>query len=46
MGFFASATPRPNLTRCLNVVAHLVFGVGMYLSWQVVNLVGSLAQLQ
>ena len=46
MGFFASATPRPNLTRGLNVVAHLMFGVGLYLSWQVVNLVGSLAQLQ
>ena len=45
-GFFASASPNPNLTRGLKVVAHLVFGVGLYLSWQVVSLMSLLTQPQ
>ena len=34
-GWFASATPKPNLIRILNIGAHLVFGVGLYLAWRV-----------
>jgi hypothetical protein len=33
MGYFARNTPRPNLTRVLNVLAHLVFGIGLYIGW-------------
>jgi len=36
-GWFGSATPKPNMTRFLNVVTHLVFGVGLYLAWRVTS---------
>lgn len=40
IGFFASRAPKPNLTRALNVLAHLVFGVGLFVGWQVISLAG------
>lgn len=33
-GWFASATPRPSRTRLLNLATHLLFGAGLYLTWQ------------
>lgn len=39
LGFFASRTPKPNLTRVLNILAHLVFGLGLYLGWRLVALI-------
>jgi hypothetical protein len=39
VGFFASRAARPNLTRTLNVLAHLVFGIGLYLGWRLMSLV-------
>jgi hypothetical protein len=32
-GYFASRTPKPNRTRMLNLLSHLVFGIGLYLGW-------------
>ena len=32
-GWFASATPRPGMTRLLNLATHLLFGAGLYLTW-------------
>jgi hypothetical protein len=32
-GYFARQTPKPNLTRALNVLSHLVFGFGLYVGW-------------
>jgi hypothetical protein len=37
LGFFASAAPRPNLTRALNVISHTVFGLGLYVGWHVLT---------
>lgn len=39
IGYFATRAPRPNLTRALNLLSHLVFGIGLYLGWVVVTLV-------
>jgi hypothetical protein len=33
-GYFASRTPKPNLTRSLNLLAHIVFGFGLYVGWR------------
>lgn len=32
-GYFARNTPRPNKTRALNLMSHLVFGSGLYLGF-------------
>jgi hypothetical protein len=32
-GWFAAATPKPALTRLLNIVVHLIFGAGLYVMW-------------
>jgi hypothetical protein len=32
-GFFASATPNPPLTRAIHMVAHSIFGLGLYAGW-------------
>jgi hypothetical protein len=32
-GFFASATPNPPRTRAMNIVAHAIFGLGLYGGW-------------
>jgi hypothetical protein len=37
LGFFASGAPKPNLTRTLNLIAHLVFGIGIYLGWRLIT---------
>jgi len=39
LGFFASRAPRPVLTRTLNLLAHIVFGVGLFIGWRAVTLV-------
>jgi len=31
LGFFAARTPRPNVTRIINISGHAAFGVGLYL---------------
>ena len=36
-GWFAGATPRPATTRLLNLVAHLLFGAGLYFMWRIFN---------
>lgn len=36
-GVFARATPNPALTRVMNLAAHTVFGLGLYLSWRLLN---------
>jgi hypothetical protein len=33
LGFFATGTAKPNVTRALNLIAHGVFGVGLYIGW-------------
>lgn len=33
LGYFASNTPNPTATRFLNMLAHMVFGLGLYLAW-------------
>lgn len=40
LGYFASRSQNPNLTRVLNVAAHLVFGLGLYLGWRLIADVG------
>jgi hypothetical protein len=37
-GWFATATPRPGATRLLNLAAHLLFGAGLFYSWQTIVL--------
>ena len=32
-GWFAAATPKPTLTRLLNIVVHLIFGAALYVMW-------------
>lgn len=39
MGSFARNTPKPNRTRTLNLIAHLVFGLGLYIGWRTMPLV-------
>jgi hypothetical protein len=34
-GWFAAATPKPTLTRLLNIVVHLIFGAGLYVMWRI-----------
>lgn len=34
LGRFASRAPKPALTRTLNLIAHSVFGLGLYIAWQ------------
>jgi hypothetical protein len=38
MGFFASHTSRPSITRALNIVSHSIFGLGLYSGWRVLAL--------
>lgn len=35
LGFFASATANPPVTRVINLTAHTIFGFGLYLGWLV-----------
>ena len=37
-GVFASKTPRPNITRLVNLSMHLVYGLGLYLAWRLLQL--------
>jgi len=37
LGFFAAGAARPNLTRTLNLIAHAIFGLGLYLGWYVLT---------
>ena len=39
-GFFASRTPAPGLTRVRNVVAHVIFGIGLYVGWELLSALG------
>jgi len=41
-GYFASNTPKPNQTRALNLLSHLVFGIGLYVGWASTTLIVSL----
>ena len=34
-GWFAVGTPQPALTCLLNLIVHLIFGVGLYVSWRI-----------
>jgi len=38
IGYFASRAPRPNRTRALNLLSHLVFGVGLFVGSVVLGL--------
>ena len=38
-GLFASAAPNPGLMRLLNLATHLLFGAGLYLTWQLTAIV-------
>jgi len=38
VGYFASHAPKPNVTRTLNLLSHLVFGVALYGGWCVLAL--------
>jgi hypothetical protein len=40
-GVFATRTPRPNLVRLVNLSMHVVFGVGLYLAWQIIRSAGA-----
>ncbi len=39
LGYFGSRTPKPKLTRTLNLVSHSVFGFGLFIGWRLVSLV-------
>jgi len=39
-GWFAATAPRPALTRLLNLVVHLMFGAGLYVTWRIYAIVG------
>ena len=36
-GVFASRTPRPNVTRLVNVSMHVIFGISLYGAWLVIQ---------
>jgi hypothetical protein len=40
-GFFASKTPRPAITRLVNLSMHLVFGLLLYAAWLLLRWVGA-----
>ncbi len=39
LGFMASRAPRPNLVRSLNLLAHLIFGFGLFIGWRITVLI-------
>ena len=40
-GFFASRTPRPAITRLVNLSMHLVFGLSLYATWALIRAVAA-----
>lgn len=44
-GYFASRAPKPNRTRVLNLLSHLVFGVGLYFGCTSSALIGRMIDM-